>query len=140
MRDFASSVAAIVIAVMPLSSNASSRFVRVQTPQPDTLAIDESSIRKSDDVITFTYVLDVPAVAEGVSVPAGVKSNEVEMAIDCGRNTYSLLRIIAHTGPGATGNIATSYVVPAHERQIEAIPSKSTFAYLAAHVCGTQSK
>ena len=118
-------------------SNAAERpLVRVSAPNHDPLFIDTSSIRRSGSKVTFNYVLDVLAVAEGRVTPGGWKSNEIEATVDCVQNTFSTGRLIAYAGPRATGAVTGGYTPTAAEQRPEKIVAKSTFAYLAADVCG----
>lgn len=126
---------ALFIATIP-SAVCARQFVEISTPQQDTLLVDEASVRKNGDIITFDYVLDVLAAAEGRSGPGGWKSNEGEISIDCVKRTYSISRVIAHSGRQASGTITGTYTVPIKDRRPEPIPPASTFAYLADHVCG----
>ena len=117
------------------SSAAERSLARVNAPDHDPLFVVTSSIRRSGSHVTFSYVMDVPAVAEGRVVTDGWKSNEVEAIIDCAQNTYSIVRLIAYAGPRSTGAITGGHTPPAAERTSEKIVAKSTFAYLANYVC-----
>ena len=129
-------VALIVLSCAASSGAAAERdLAPVSAPGHDPLYVDKSSVRRSGDRVSFNYVLDVLAVAEGRSTPGGWKSNEIEATIDCSARTFVSGRITAYAGPRATGGTVGGYVPAPAEQVTEKIAPKSTFAYLAEFVC-----
>ena len=121
----------------PVSSAAERKLVQILAPEHDPLFVDAVTIKRSGPVVSFNYVLNVLAAAEGRSVPGSWKSNEVAAAVDCSRNTFKTYKLIAYSGPNATGYVAGTAELSAAERKPERIVPKSTTAYLAAYVCGS---
>jgi len=128
-------LAAIAICLPSISIGAERELVRVDAPGHDPLFVDAASIKRTGSVVSFNYVLDVLAVAEGRSVPGGWKSNEVAATIDCSRNNFASSKLIAYTGPRATGSITGTFNFTAAEQAPEKIIPRATTAYLATHVC-----
>ena len=136
-RTYVSTALAGVLAAVAFEAlgTAGRSLVEVSAPGHDPLFVDTATIQRQGPVVSFNYVLNVLAAAEGRSVPGRWKSNEVETTIDCARNTFSSRRVVAYTGPRATGSITGSYAFTAQERESERIIPQSTIAHLAAHLC-----
>jgi hypothetical protein len=109
-------------------------------PEHDPLFIDESSIKRSGPIVTFRYVLNVPVAFEAPAASRRWRSNEMGAVLDCRARTYVIADVVAHSGPGATGNIVGRHSATAAERIPAPIVATSTFDYLARQVCGTASR
>jgi hypothetical protein len=126
---------------VPVFGVASEReLVQVQAPEHDPLFVDAGSVKRNGSVVSFNYVLNVLAVAEGRFVPGGWKSNEVSATVDCSKNTFASSKLVAYSGPRATGSITGTYQFTVAEQAPDKIIPKATTAYLAAHVCPRVSK
>jgi len=104
-------------------------------PEHDPLFIDESSIKRSGSIVTFRYVLNVPVAFEAPAATRRWRSNEMGAVIDCRARTYVINDVVAHSGPGATGNIVGRHSATPAERAPAPIVATSTFDYLARQVC-----
>lgn len=128
--------AVIAISIVPFQAEALERpLARVEAPGHDPLYVDTSSIRRSGTKVSFSYVLDVSAAAEGRTAQGGWKSNELEATIDCAQRSFTSGRLTAYAGPKASGAVTGGYMPTAAERITEKIVPKSTFAYLSEFVC-----
>ena len=125
----------LTVVLTSVSFAAERHLVQVAAPDHDPVFIDTASVKRNGPVVSFNYVLNVLAAAEGRSVPGGWKSNEVVAAVDCSRSTFASFRLIAYTGPRATGSVSGTYQFTADEQKPAKIVPKATTAYLAAHVC-----
>jgi hypothetical protein len=125
-----------LLAMMPATALADRALVQLNPPSHDPFYIDTASIKRAGASVTFHYILDVMAAAEGRTTPGGWKSNEVEATIDCERNTISTGRLIAYAGPRASGAVTDRYTPILAEQKPDRIVANSTTAYLAAYVCG----
>jgi hypothetical protein len=119
----------------PTSGAGEKSLVPVNAPEHDPLFIDAATVHRRGASVSFSYVLNVFAAAEGRTVPGGWKSNEVAATIDCAQNTIASTKLIAYIGPKATGPVTGTYTFTAQEQKPERIVPKSTTAYLAAHLC-----
>jgi len=110
-------------------------LVAVTAPGHDPLFVDAASVRRQGSVVSFKYVLDVFAPPEGNAAAGAWRSNEIEARIDCALKTFFISRLVAYPGPKASGAAtAVHSFLPADQRS-EKIGPKSTFAYLADHLC-----
>jgi hypothetical protein len=109
-------------------------------PEHDPLFVDEASVRRSGPKVAFRYVLNVPVALEAPAATRRWRSNEMKAVIDCASRTYVIGDVVAHSGPGATGNIVGRYSATAAEREPAPIVRASTFDYLARYLCGTTRK
>ena len=110
-------------------------LVSVAAPRHAPLFVDNDSLERRGGVVSFKYVLDVLAPAEGSDVPSVWKSNEIDATIDCAKRTVSVRRLVAYSGPRGTGSATAAHAFSSPSVRPEAIAPKSTFAYLEAHLC-----
>jgi hypothetical protein len=117
------------------ATQAQTRELRpVPAPDHDPLYVDPASVSRSGSVVSFKYVLDVPAALDG-SGPRRWRSNEMTAAIDCAAKTYAVMHVEAYAGPGATGNVIGRTSGTAAERKPAPIVEGGTSAHLARHLC-----
>ena len=113
------------------------KLVAVQAPSHDPLFIDGASVERRGTRVAFKYVLDVLVDFDGKS---GWKSNEVEATIDCAQKTFAVRRVVAYSGPRATGTATGVHSFMAPAPKPERITPRSTFAHLEDHLCGNATK
>ena len=118
-----SALAGLFIAIVPTGALCAD-LVRVEAGDHPPLHIDPSSIRRDGAIVTVDYVLD-----------AGAGSNKIEAIIDCSARTYVLDRVFIYPEPLARGSPRGTSEPPAVERASRKIPAKSTWDYVAKHVC-----
>ena len=114
------------------------QLVAIEAPQHDPLYLDAASLRRNGTAVTFKYLLDVMAPPEEgakPSTPREWRSNEIEATIDCRKHTVLVRRLVAYSGPRATGAATAVHSFNAPGLKAEPITPKSTFAYLEPHVC-----
>jgi hypothetical protein len=114
-------------------------LVRVAIPTEDfhdPLYVDSGSIRWNGGVVRFKYVLDVPILGDAAG-PRRYKSNEIEVIMDCSRQTIAVQDLIAYSGVRATGDMIGGHSATQAERQPRRIDMRkgSTLGYLFRHLC-----
>ena len=97
--------------------------------------LDAASLERNGTRVSFKYVLDVLVPKDEASKPTLWKSNEIEALINCRERTLVIRRLVAYSGPRATGTATAVHSFTAPGVKPEPITPKSTFAYLEAHVC-----
>jgi hypothetical protein len=133
---------AVAIAVLSCGAGLAEakNLVRVAIPSDDVLHdplyVDADSIRWKNDVVSFTYVLDVPLLGKA-GEPPRFRSNEFETVIDCVAQTISTGDAVVYSGPAATGDMIFGQVATAEEKRPVKVDMRrySTFGYLYRHVC-----
>ena len=120
------------------AQQAARQLVAIEAPQHDPLYLDAASLQRKGTAVTFKYLLDVLAAPEEGANPAATRpwrSNEIEATIDCRKHTVLVRRLVAYSGPRATGAATAVHSFNAPGLKAEPITPKSTFAYLEPHVC-----
>jgi hypothetical protein len=129
-------IAGIACLAMSVAAQAQPRQLRaIAAPGHDPLFIDSATLKRSGSERYFRYVLDVPVALEAPAEKRRWRSNEMEALIDCAKNTYSVLSVVAHSGPGATGSVVWRRSGTEADRKPAGIVRGSTFDFLAQHVC-----
>ena len=111
------------------------KLVPVAAPAHDPLFVDAATVQRKGRLVSFKYSLDVLAPPDESSATRAWKSNEIEAAIDCGKRTVSVRRLVAYSGPGASGNATAVHAFTSPGIDPVPIAPKSTFAYLERHLC-----
>lgn len=138
-------LACIVAASVCLPANAQvqterRQLVAVTAPNHDPLFVDMSTLQRNGRSVSFKYVLDVFVTSAGKSAPGEWKSNEIEASIDCAQKTFTVRRLVAYSGPRASGAPSGMHSFMAPSRPADRISPRSTFAYIEAHLCAIDPK
>ncbi len=122
------------------SAARSLRRIVISIEDHDPLYVDTQSIRRTDSVVSLTYVLDVPILGKA-GAERRFRSNQIELVVDCARKTAVIGNITAFAGVAATGNVTGRYSPTKEERVPESIDMRkgSTFGYLFRHICSEGS-
>jgi hypothetical protein len=125
-----------IAAGSPEAAQSPRRLVAIIVPDHDPLFVDADTVRRNGASVSFKYILDVlaPPAQEGAK-PTEWRSNEIDATIDCRRRTVVVRRLTAYSGPRATGAATAVHTFMASGLKPEPITPKSTFFYLAEHVC-----
>ena len=116
------------------------QLVAVAAPNHDPLFVDMNTVQRKGRSVSFKYVLDVFVTNEVKSAPGEWKSNEIEASIDCAQRTFTVRRLVAYSGPRASGAPSGMHSFMAPSRPAEKISPRSTFAYIEAHLCAIDPK
>jgi surface-adhesin protein E len=126
----------VCVALLSAAAPAEARELRaVLAPSHDPLFVDYATVKRSGAEVAFHYVLNVPVALDAPAATRRWRSNEMEAVIDCNKGTFSVGKVVAHSGPGATGNIVGSHSPTPAERKPAHITPGGTFDFLARHLC-----
>lgn len=111
------------------------KLISVAAPQHDPLFVDADSIQRRGRQVHFKYLLDVLAPDEN-GIPNVWRSNEIEASIDCGRREVTVRRLVAYADRRGAGTPSAVHSFTSTGLKPQPISTRSTFAYLEAHLCG----
>src|SRR5205809_944037 len=123
-RAIANFITWSLLGTMSPSQAFAADLIQIEAADHPPLFVDPSSIQRDGAIVTVAYVINS---ASG--------SNKIEAIIDCSAKTYALDRVFLYTEPLGGGRLRGTSEPPAAERSSRPIPTKSTWDYLARHIC-----
>ncbi len=125
----------LVLLLAPAGRALARDLVDVPVVDHFPLQIDKATLKRNGKVVSFSYVLAVPKSFDGRKAEKGEWiSNEIEIAIDCKEETYSLGKFTVYGEAKAQGPVEKEFPASADSKPSRIYP-RSTAGYLADFVC-----